>query len=81
MPETTDIVLEHLKAIRQDLADVKRELGEHRVRFQQLEAGQAHLLSLYTTLAAGYAALAAGQDTIKDRLERIERRLDLTAVR
>ena len=74
MPETSDLVLEHLRAIRQDLADVKRELGEHRVRFQQMETGQAHLISLYATLAAG-------QDTIKDRLERIERRLDLTEVR
>ena len=72
-----NLVLEHLRhmrgsldALREDMRDVKQRLGA-------LELGVAGLRRELAGLAEADAHLAARQDRTNDRLDRIERRLDL----
>lgn len=64
------LVLEHLRAIRADLADVKDRLTGVEV---QLSAMGQQLAGLTTAVYSG----KSDTDSFRRRLERIERRLDL----
>jgi septal ring factor EnvC (AmiA/AmiB activator) len=66
-----NLVLEHLRAIRADLADVKREVRENSVQIALL--GQ-QLGALTTAVYSGKSEM----EDFKRRLERIERRLELS---
>lgn len=61
--QRTDLILEHLRAIRGDIADLKTSMVEVKERLGFLEAQ--------------YASISRRVDRIDSRLERIERRLDL----
>lgn len=73
MSETNNLVLEHLRAIRADIADIKREVTANSV---QLSAMGQQLAGL---TAAVYGS-KADIDDIKRRLDRVEHRLELTDV-
>lgn len=69
--EIESLVLEHLRAIRADIADLKREVIGNSV--QRSAMGQQ--------LAGLTAAVYAGKsdvDELKRRLDRVERRLELS---
>ncbi len=66
-----NLVLEHLRAIRSDLRDIKDRLSN--VEIQQSLMGQ-QLGALTTAFYTSQSRL----DKIEGRLERIERRLELT---
>jgi len=57
------LVLEHLRAIRGDIADLKTTMLEVKQRLGFLEEA--------------YASLSRRVDRLDERLERIERRLDI----
>ena len=65
------LVLEHLRAIRADMADLKREVAGNSV---QLSAMGQQLAGLTAAVYGGKADM----DDIKRRLERVEHRLELT---
>ena len=65
------LVLEHLRAIRADIADIKREVTTNSV---QLSAMGQQLAGL---TAAVYGS-KGDIDDIKRRVERLEQRLELT---
>ena len=67
---TADLVLEHLRHIRADLADIKREVTANTV---QLSAMGQQLAGLTTAVYSSKGDV----DELKRRIERIERRLDL----
>jgi len=68
--EIESLVLEHLRAIRSDLADLKREVTGNSV---QLSAVGQQLAGL---TAAVYAS-KSDVDELKRRMDRVERRLEL----
>ena len=69
--EIESLVLEHLRAIRSDLADLKREVTGNSV---QLSAVGQQLAGL---TAAVYAS-KSDVDELTRRMDRVERRLELT---
>ncbi len=69
--EIESLVLEHLRAIRTDLADLKREVTGNSV---QLSAMGQQLAGLTAAVYAGKSDV----DDLKRRMDRIERRLELT---
>jgi predicted nucleic acid-binding Zn-ribbon protein len=69
--EIESLVLEHLRAIRSDLADLKREVTGNSV---QLSAMGQQLAGLTAAVYAGKSDI----DEIKRRLDRVERRLELS---
>jgi hypothetical protein len=74
--EPFDLVLEHLKAIRGDIAEIRAEQREQRGRIGAIERTLAHL----ERDGAETRAETGGRfDRILDRLERIERRLDIVS--
>lgn len=65
-----NLVLEHLRAIRAELAELKREVSSNSV----------HLATLGQQVGALTTAVYSGKsdlDGLRQRIERIERRLDL----
>ena len=68
--EVDNLVLEHLRAIRADIADLNREVAGNSLQIAML--GQQ--VGVLTT--AVYSGKSEFED-IKRRVERIERRLDL----
>ena len=69
--EIESLVLEHLRAIRADIADLKREVIGNSV---QLSAMGQQLAGLTAAVYAGKSDI----DEIKRRLDRVERRLELS---
>ncbi len=65
-----NLILEHLKAIRHDLAKVSARLDDLTVRVTSLESHVANLLRDVLRMNARF-------DQFDARLERIERRLEL----
>lgn len=72
------LLLEHLRSIRSDVSDIKAALKDHTSRFGRIEIALARVgreqADLYTEQVDDRRII----DGIKERLERIERRLDLT---
>ncbi len=80
MTETVEnLVLEHVKRFQAPLDRVERKLGDLTVRVGNLETGQAAIIQHLAHMAAAQAAQQLGMDHVKDRLDRIERRLELTS--
>ncbi|MFE0756955.1 hypothetical protein ACFW16_23540 [Inquilinus sp. NPDC058860] len=61
--ETTNLVLEHLRHIRGGIDDLRQDMREVKTRLGLLEQQ--------------YAVISGRLDRLTDRVERIERRLDL----
>ena len=77
MENADSIVIEHLRAIRADVASSKDDIREVKTRITHVEAGIA---SLKRDAAHQYdesAAANARFDRLTQRIEKIERRLDL----
>ncbi len=71
MTDMNNLVLEHLRAIRGDIADLKREVAANGV---QLSAMGQQLAGLTAAVYSGKSDV----DDLRRRVERIERRLELT---
>lgn len=71
MTEVENLVMEHLRAIRKDIAELKD--GQASVRLEISALGQ-QVAGLTTAVYAGHDRFAV----LEQRIERIERRLELT---
>lgn len=69
--ENPNLVLEHLRAIRAEMSEIRQEQREQRIRLSGIERGIVNLLSEITEMGLRL-------DRMHDRIDRIERRLDLT---
>jgi hypothetical protein len=76
--QVENLVLEHLKRFQATLDRIERILGEHTSRLANLEGGQAVIVQHLAHLAAADAAQQLSSDNLSSRLDRIERRLELT---
>jgi phage shock protein A len=77
MENVENIILEHLRAIRTDIGTVKDDVRELKNRVGNLEAGQATILQHLGHQASVTAQQHASFDRIVERVERIEKRLEL----
>ncbi|MEI8343014.1 MAG: hypothetical protein WCH43_15935 [Verrucomicrobiota bacterium] len=75
--EPENLVLELLRAIRGDIAKQGQKLDEALVRLGRLEEGQARIRRDQASDAETVAHVQARMDRLGDRLDRIERRLDI----
>lgn len=73
-----NLVLEHLKRIQSSLDRLERKISDLTSRVANLESGQAAIMQHLTHLAAADSVQQVAIDHISDRLDRIERRLELT---
>lgn len=72
-----NLVLEHLKHIRGRVDHISEEVAEIKHRLVSIERGQAKGMREYADLYGDQARQQASMDRISERLERIERRLEL----
>jgi hypothetical protein len=73
------LMLEHLKRFQATLDRVEGKVGDLTTRMSNVESGQVMLMQHLTHLAAADAAQQLGIDRPSERLDRIERRLELTS--
>ncbi|MGN7293821.1 hypothetical protein [Rhizobium sp. SAFR-030] len=71
------LVLEHVLAVRADLRGMRDTLSEHCHRLTRIEIGLASLRRDYRTDAAGVAEMGLRLDRLGDKVQRIERRLEI----
>ena len=72
-----NLVLEHLRAIRADMASMKDDVREIKSRVNTLEAGQATIIQQIGHLAGMAAEQHVRYDRLLERIERLERRLEI----
>lgn len=73
-----NLMLEHKKRFQATLDRMERKLDEHTSRLANLEGGQASIIQHLGHLAGADAALQLANDNLSRRLDRIERRLELS---
>lgn len=80
MGETVEnLILEHLKKFQAGQDNINRKLDELIRRTGNLEAGQASIIQHLGHLAAADASQQLTADGLNERLERIERRLEINS--
>ena len=80
MTDTTEnLILEHLKRFQAGQDNLNRKLDEVIRRIGNLEAGQASVIQHLGHLAAADASQQLTADGFNQRLERIERRLEIAS--
>ncbi|MER2527518.1 MAG: hypothetical protein ABTR07_06290 [Candidatus Competibacter denitrificans] len=72
-----NLILEHLRAIRADIVGIKEDVREIKQRLTSLEAAVAGLRRDNANLYGDVIDQHARYDRLAERIERIERRLDL----
>lgn len=72
-----NLVLEHLRVIRADMGSIKDDVREIKSRINTLEAGQATIIQQIGHLTGMAAEQHVRYDRLLERIERLERRLDL----
>lgn len=77
MENVENLILEHLRAIRADMGAVREDVRELKNRIANLEGGQATLMQSLGYQAGLTAAQHVSYDRVIERIEKIERRLEL----
>jgi hypothetical protein len=75
--DPTNIVLEHLRAMRGDMHEMKDMLREHGHRLTRIEISIASLRRDQASDAEGVAHLVARIDRLTNEVSRIKQRLDI----
>lgn len=77
-----NLLLEHLKALRHEVRDfrvrMEDDLKDVKLRLASLERGQAKSHAEFAELYGESARQQSSIDRLAERIERIERRLELT---
>jgi hypothetical protein len=74
--DVNNLVLEHLRAIRTDMRDLRDTLMEQGQRLTRIEIGLAGLRRDQGADAAGVAEMGLRIDRLTEKVQRIEHRLD-----
>ncbi|MCF8169199.1 MAG: hypothetical protein K9K38_07590 [Rhodoferax sp.] len=75
--EISNLILEHLKRFQAGQDRIERELKEIKGRLSQLEIGVASVRGDLAHQSGDQARQQLSMDTLADRIDRIERRLEL----
>ncbi len=75
--DVENLVLEHLRALRSDNADIRQTLKDHGVRLTEIAGSVAGLRRDQALDAEASAHLAARVDRLRDEVDRIKQRLEL----
>lgn len=77
MENVDNIIIEHLRVIRADVAAIRDDVRDLKIRVNNLEHGQGTILQHIGHVETMLATQQASQDKLADRIERIERRLEI----
>jgi len=79
MGEPESLILEHLKRFQSGQDRIERELKEIKGRLSQVEIGVAGIRGDLAYLAGDQARQQVTGDSLSERIERIERRLEIVS--
>lgn len=75
---TENLILEHLKRFQAGQDRIERELKEIKSRITTLESTTATIMQYLAHMSGSIAEQHVRYDSLAERIERIERRLELT---
>ncbi len=75
---TENLILEHLKRFQAGQDRIERELKEIKSRITMLESTTATIMQYLAHMSGSIAEQHVRYDSLLERIERIERRLELT---
>lgn len=78
MENTENLAIEHLKRFQAGQDRIERELKEIKGRLSQVEIGVAGIRGDLAHISGDQARQQAAFDGVSDRIDRIERRFELT---
>ena len=78
MENVENLILEHLRSIRSDITGMRDDIREIKQRLSNLESGIGSLKRDTADLYTENAAQHLRYDRLADRIEKIEKRLELT---
>lgn len=78
MEHVENIIIEHLKRFQAGQERIERELKEIKGRLSQVEIGIAAVRGDLAHMSGDQARQQMGIDTLAERIDRIERRLELS---
>lgn len=73
-----NLILEHLKRFQAGQDRIERDISEMKARLANLESGHASIILHLGHLSSADAAQQVTMDSVSERLNRMERRLELT---
>ena len=76
--DVENLLLEHMKRFQATLERIESELREVKMRMTNIENGQVSFMKHLAHQAAAHASQQVVIDRMNDRLDRIERRLELS---
>ncbi len=76
---TENLILEHLKRFQAGQDRIERELKEIKSRITTLESTTATIMQYLAHMSGSIAEQHVRYDSLLERIERIERRLELTS--
>ena len=79
MENVENLILEHLRAMRADVAGIREDMQEVKQRLSGLEAGVGGLKRDMGDLYTENASQHVRYDRLASRIEKIERRLEITS--
>lgn len=77
MENVDNLIPEHLRAIRTDFDSIKDDMRDLKLRIGNMEVGQANLMQHLGHHASASAQQHLSYDRIIERLEKLEKRLEL----
>lgn len=75
--EPDNLIIKYLRGMRADLTDIREVLKDHGHRLTRIEGSIAGLRRDQAADAEGIAHIEARFDRMNERIEKIEKRLDL----
>ena len=78
MAEIDNLILEHLKRFQAGQDRIERELKEIKSRVTSLEATSSTIMQYLAQMSGSIAEQHVRYDNLEDRIQRIERRLELS---
>ena len=78
MENVENLILEHLRAIRSDVNGIRDDVREVKNRLANVEATQGTMMQGIGHLASVDAQQHVNYDRLLERIERLERRMELT---
>lgn len=78
MSNVDNIIIEHLKAIRADVSEIKADISELKMRVANVESGMGSMMQ-HIGHQASVSAQQISYDRIVERIQKIEKRLELAS--
>jgi hypothetical protein len=78
MESVNNIIIEHLRAMRADIASIREDVREVKTRLTNVEHGQGTIVQHLGHIESALASQQLSHDRLVERVERLEHRSEIS---